>query len=114
MKFQNPFNSEEQLQELNFDIFKKMYIDSQETFDVMGCNLYNNNTYFTLPDKMKRISFRRTHGDTIKKIPMFSIHSAQITRALFHQQWKGRQIYEYPYTVPWGSLTVPHSIILKV
>lgn len=110
MKFTNPFNSAEQLENLNFDIFKKMYVDSQDTFDVMGFNLYNNNTYFTLPDKMKRISFKRTHGDTIKKIPLFSIHSAQITRALFHQQWKGRDSCIYPYTIPHFSA---HINILK-
>ena len=111
MKFINPFNSKEQLEKLNFDIFRKMYMDSQETFDVMGCKLYNNNTYFTLPDKMKRISFKRTHNDTIQKVPMFSIHSAQITRALFHQQWKGRQIYDYPFTIPLGSA---HENILNI
>ena len=72
MKFKNPFNNEEQ-EKLNYDIFKKMYIDSQETFEVFGCKLYNNDTYFKLPDKMKRIAFKRNQKDKLEKIPLFSV-----------------------------------------
>ena len=99
MKFIDPFTNEE-TEKLNFDIFKKFNDDSQETFDVMGCNLYNNDTHFLLPDKIKRIGYNRTHDDVIDKVPMFSLHSTQITRSLFHHKWQGRQIYDYPYTIP--------------
>ena len=99
MSFINPL-TEVQSEKLTYDIFEKLYVDSLPNVDI---KLKKINSTFYMPDKLKKINFKRTNKEKMDKIQMFTIHSTSLERTLFTNQWDGRHMLEYPYNVPLHS-----------
>ena len=62
--------------------------------------LYKKDNKFTMPERLRKIYYNRTTKDINQNVPWFSIHSSTLERTLFKEDWKGRYIFNYPFTVP--------------
>ena len=100
MTFINPLYGSE-TNKLIYDIFERLYLDSLPNVDIN--TLFKNNSTFFMPDKLKKINYKKTNKEKIDKTPMFSIHSSSLERTLFNNQWNGCYMLEYPYSVPLHS-----------
>ena len=93
IKFQNPFNKETDIiNKLNYDCVYELYMNKEIDHK------------FNMPDRLKKISYKRNNEDILNKIPMFSIHSSEMTRELFKTDFTSRLSAAFPYTVPHGYI----------
>ena len=53
-----------------------------------------------MPERLRKINYNRTTKDINQNVPRFSTHSSTLERTLFKEDWKGRGMFNYPYTVP--------------
>jgi len=97
MKFKNPFNEDEILTELNYEIFEEFYLNS------IDHTLNKHERKFIMPDRLTRINFKKTQQQKLNKVPMFSIHSSTMERVIFNEVWSGRKMFEFPYSIPLNS-----------
>ena len=62
--------------------------------------LFKKDNKFIMPERLRKIIYNRTTKDINQNVPWFSIHSSTLERTLFKEDWKGRYMFKYPYTVP--------------
>ena len=81
-------------------MFEQMYFSRIITDDNESSikTLFREEYKFEMTDKLKKINYKRNQNEMNK--PMFSIHSTKLERTLFNEDWNGRTIYNFPYTVP--------------
>jgi hypothetical protein len=99
------YNDEEHIK-ITYDIFESMYFNTVVTDDNETCikTMFRDEYKFTMPDKIRRINFKRSNKDKENNIPMFSIHSTKMERTIMNEPWNGRHVYKWPYTVPHYSV----------
>ena len=96
-KFINPLNGVE-TNKMNFDILECLYLNSLPNVDIN--TLFKENCSFYMPDKLKKLNFRRNNDQKLNKVPLFSIHSSSIERTILQRQCNGITMYEGFFTVP--------------
>ena len=100
--YQNSLTEKEETK-ITHESFKDMYLNTVNFNDSTEEDinfLFKNDNKFIMPERLRKHNYNRTTKDINQNVPWFSIHSSTLERTLFKEDWKGRDMFKYPYTVP--------------
>ena len=100
--YQNSLTEKEETKSTH-ESFKYMHLNTVNFNDSTEEDIFflvKKDNKFIMPECLRKIKYNRTTEYINQNVPCFSIHSSTLERTLFKEDWKGRDMFNYPYTAP--------------